>query len=307
MTPRETFGELLGDRLHAEHRPTITARLLRHADIAVTEVASGRPTRGRSDSLHFDAAYIAILQLRDFPRHEWWEDGRQAPVTGLRAGDLSICDLRRDPRFTINAPFHSVHVHLPLSLIAAVRRESGATGAGAGGELRWSPGQGVDDPVFRHLVQSLRPAIERPHAGNRLFVDAVTLAIATHVAITYGAAAPGRRSGGAAAGALSGVRLRRALDLIDARLDGTLGVTELAGACGLSPSHFVQAFRRATGCTPHRWQTQRRIERAKELLRAGALPLSQVALTCGFANQSHFTRAFCRATGMPPGAWRRVT
>ena len=45
---------------------------------------------------------------------------------------------------------------------------------------------------------------------------------------------------------------------------------------------------------------------AKEKLRDGGLSLSDVALTCGFANQSHLTRVFTRMVGVSPGAWRRA-
>jgi AraC-like DNA-binding protein len=41
-------------------------------------------------------------------------------------------------------------------------------------------------------------------------------------------------------------------------------------------------------------------------LRSRQLPLSVVALTCGFSDQSHFTRVFSRIVGTSPGAWRRT-
>jgi AraC-like DNA-binding protein len=57
---------------------------------------------------------------------------------------------------------------------------------------------------------------------------------------------------------------------------------------------------------PHNWLLAHRIEVAKEKLRDGGLSLSDVALTCGFANQSHLTRVFTRMVGVSPGAWRRA-
>jgi AraC-like DNA-binding protein len=35
------------------------------------------------------------------------------------------------------------------------------------------------------------------------------------------------------------------------------------------------------------------------------LPLSEIALSSGFADQSHFTRVFSRLVGVSPGQWRR--
>jgi AraC-like DNA-binding protein len=48
------------------------------------------------------------------------------------------------------------------------------------------------------------------------------------------------------------------------------------------------------------------VEQNKGLLRDGRLSLSDVALSCGFADQSHFTRVFTKLTGLTPGAWRRL-
>ena len=88
--------------------------------------------------------------------------------------------------------------------------------------------------------------------------------------------------------------------------DGEITVMQLAAACGLSGHHFSRAFRHSTGVAPHQWLLQRRIEKAKQLLRQSRLPLSEVAAVCGFAHQSHFTRAFARLVGVSPGRWRRL-
>ena len=73
---------------------------------------------------------------------------------------------------------------------------------------------------------------------------------------------------------------------------------------GLSRYHFLRAFRRETGVTPHAYLTGRRIAAAKALL-AGDQPLSEVALACGFYDQSHFSRSFKGCTGLTPGQYRR--
>jgi AraC family transcriptional regulator len=109
-----------------------------------------------------------------------------------------------------------------------------------------------------------------------------------------------------AAGRLSPEQRLRALELIDARLDGDLSVAELAGSCGLSGSSFRRAFKKTTGVTPHRWLMQRRVDRAKDLLfRQPTMPLAQIALASGFADQSHFTHVFTAIVGAAPGEWRR--
>ena len=59
------------------------------------------------------------------------------------------------------------------------------------------------------------------------------------------------------------------------------------------------------GLAPHQWLLVRRVERAQELIRAGEMSLSEVALCAGFSDQSHLTRVFSQQMGVSPGAWRR--
>ena len=71
-------------------------------------------------------------------------------------------------------------------------------------------------------------------------------------------------------------------------------------------AHFARAFKRSMGMPPYRFVLMLRIARAKRLLRQNALPLADVATSCGFADQSHFTRAFTRVVGQSPGGFRRA-
>lgn len=98
--------------------------------------------------------------------------------------------------------------------------------------------------------------------------------------------------------------IRRARRMIDDLYMQDLTLIDLAEKAGLSRYHFLRAFRREVGVTPHAYLTGRRIAAAKPLL-AGDAPLSEVALACGFYDQSHFSRAFKGSTGVTPGQYRR--
>lgn len=124
------------------------------------------------------------------------------------------------------------------------------------------------------------------------------------VRLLRGYAAGGDHTNGPAPIALAPFRLRRALDFIEARLEETITLADVAAAVGLSPKHFARAFRRSTGQSPHRFIVQRRLERAKTMMLGTELALTEIALACGFGSQQHFTRVFREAVGMPPGQWR---
>lgn len=105
-------------------------------------------------------------------------------------------------------------------------------------------------------------------------------------------------------GGLSGAVRRRVVEHIDAHLDRSLTVGELAGLAALSEAHFAHMFRASFGMAPHAWVLARRIERARHLLQHTALPLEGVAQACGFASASHLVRRFAAEVGVPPGRYR---
>lgn len=97
---------------------------------------------------------------------------------------------------------------------------------------------------------------------------------------------------------------RRVADHIEAGLDQTLRLKDLAAVAGMSAFHFQRSFRASHGVSPQGWILRRRVERARTLLR-GEAPIAQVAVACGFSSQSHLTRAFHSATGITPAAYRK--
>jgi transcriptional regulator GlxA family with amidase domain len=107
-------------------------------------------------------------------------------------------------------------------------------------------------------------------------------------------------------GGLAPWQLRRAELLMTTQLGAHVPLGRIAEECGLSVRHFARAFRQSSGVPPHRWLLNRRVERAKELLRNPLPSLADVGLACGFADQSHFTRMFTAAVCLSPGMWRRL-
>jgi transcriptional regulator GlxA family with amidase domain len=99
-------------------------------------------------------------------------------------------------------------------------------------------------------------------------------------------------------------RLRRARDLMDREYARPLDVAELARTALMSTAHFSRQFRAAYGETPYAYLMTRRIERAKALLRAGELSVTEVCLTVGCTSLGSFSARFTELVGESPTVYR---
>jgi len=89
------------------------------------------------------------------------------------------------------------------------------------------------------------------------------------------------------------------LDAAQARRD-TLSLEELAGALGLSPSHFQRTFSRWVGVSPKRYLQYLQLDHAKALLKDHSVLDTTLAL--GLSSPSRLHDLFLRWEAMAPGA-----
>ncbi len=82
--------------------------------------------------------------------------------------------------------------------------------------------------------------------------------------------------------------------------DKPLSVEDYADLTGRSPSTFLRDFKRQFQSTPRRWLTDRRIEKARELLKDGRTSVTEAAYEIGYENISHFIREFKKRYDVSP-------
>ncbi len=100
------------------------------------------------------------------------------------------------------------------------------------------------------------------------------------------------------------VLLRRARDRMDRDHEQPLTVADVAGTAMMSPAHFSRQFRAAYGETPYAYLMTRRIERAKALLRAGEMSVTDVCMAVGCSSLGSFSARFTDLVGETPTSYR---
>ena len=101
------------------------------------------------------------------------------------------------------------------------------------------------------------------------------------------------------------VHLRRARDLADREYAQPVDLERLSAAAGLSKYHFLRLFKATYGVTPAEYLSQRRIERAQDLLRATNLTVTEVCHAVGFSSLGSFSSRFHALVGESPSDFQR--
>ena len=161
-----------------------------------------------------------------------------------------------------------------------------------------------DDRISR-LALEIGDETVRGVPNGRLYVEGLCVALlgivsANYVVQSQGAPAQARR--------LTPQQERRVVELVRTLLGTKLSLAVMALEVGLSPQHFTRLFKSSFGTTPHGFVEAERIDAAVAALRRDrAMPISAIAVACGFSSQSHMTELMRRRLGVTPAQMRRGT
>lgn len=101
-------------------------------------------------------------------------------------------------------------------------------------------------------------------------------------------------------------RLQRAITLMESRYADDLTAEDLAGAAGLSVSHFNRLFQAWTGVSPMAYLRRLRVDRARALLADVDMTIKEIAAATGFVDPYHFSKVFHQEDGLSPSSYREA-
>ena len=245
-------------------------------EVLAVSVPGLRAVRWWTDELYAPMKETYCIVRVESGRSEWWSDG-----TRRQSGPGSVQikqpgDVHRD--VSQDGPITLQIVSLPARTV-----ESAIGTVRVHGHL--SPGD-QRGAVFQRLHDAVQAGAER--LALEIAVAEAVSALATIADARWAHTRP----------------VRRAIELLRARLAESVTLDELAAHAGLDKFHLCRAFRAQVGLAPYAYLTQLRIVRAKELLAAGMRP-SEVAAQVGLYDQSQLNRHFRRIVGTTPGQFAR--
>lgn len=121
----------------------------------------------------------------------------------------------------------------------------------------------VRDLQLTSLLKNIAAEVRAAGLSGRLYSEYLSLALITYLCKRYALCGCDGRAGKAL---LTDAQLSEIDELIRADMSGDLSLSALADAIHLSTYHFTRLFKNTLGLPPHQYVTQKRIERARQLL-----------------------------------------
>ena len=294
------FGRGLAAHFHLQESTQSIAAWAGGNFFAVTRLQSDTGIPDRTTHVPNEAALHISVAILPVPlrAYELWIDGKAIDVPFIPALRTSVMDLQSDPVCWVGAGFDYVHYHVPKAGLDEIAKDHGIKPVDS-----YKFAICEHDIVLSELTRYIFPFIGSRDWTGSLALDQFSLILGAHVLKTY-AGLP--QLDVAKRGGLAPWQQRRAAEMIKESLDSVIRLSDMAGECGLSVSHFTRAFKKSFGMSPYRWLLERRIDCAKALLLSNEFPIADIAVRSGFSDQAAFTRAFRRIVGDSPARWQRA-
>lgn len=99
--------------------------------------------------------------------------------------------------------------------------------------------------------------------------------------------------------------LNRAINFIYQHYHSYITIEDIANAANVSKYYLIKLFRKSLNITPIQFITNKRIEKAIELLVNTDYTIKMIAEKVGFTNDNYFNKVFKKIVGIPPGEFRK--
>lgn len=96
-----------------------------------------------------------------------------------------------------------------------------------------------------------------------------------------------------------------AVELMEANIREPISQVDIAEYTGVSRRQLQRLFERYLQCTPSRYYSRVRLDRARELLHQTSMSLVEISALTGFVSSSHFSKSYKERFGHSPSTERK--
>lgn len=218
--------------------------------------------------------------------------------TACAPGDISLLTMSQDSHWHWTEEIDVSHVYLSNTLMSRVAMDVMGRPIE---EVRLHDLLRTQDSLLTSIVGAITREVKSRGIGGSLYAEALGMQLAIHLLRNY-ASVTFKETG--VSGRLSQQQKQRLLEFVDANLQDSIRLEEMADAVGLGVWTFSRRFSESFDCSPHTFVTEQRVERAKRMLREGTLAIKEIAYLCGFSDQAHLTRVLRAKLGITPAQLR---
>ena len=159
-----------------------------------------------------------------------------------------------------------------------------------------------NDPIIKEVGIIFHQLCKFELETEKLYIESLANLLAVHLLKNY---FQKEVNESAYSSGLSTGKFKLISEYIENNLSEKITLSDLAKVVNLGKFYFSHSFKKYTNMTPYDYVLQLRVKRAQQLLRSSNMPISNVALECGFGNQSHLTKHFRKKLGTTPMSYRK--
>jgi len=225
-------------------------------------------------------------------------DGRWTR-TQCRPGNFSLLSRSAESQWNWTQRVEVAHLYLSDALMSRVAKE--VIGKDVSEVCLHDVLRGTD-PIVTYVANEITREAGERRLGGSLYVEALSVQLCVHLLREYASCVCDDPTGSPQ---LSRSELARLEEFIEAQMHEPITLEDMAQLLGMGVWTFNRHLRHTLDCSGYAYVVEKRIRRAKRLLRNGDLALKEVAAACGFSDQAHMTRMFRTKLGVTPGQFRK--
>lgn len=205
--------------------------------------------------------------------------------------NFRVCNIMFRPEALLNGD-HDIKQHPGFHALFLLEAQLN-NAQGFSSRLKLSP---ADFAELEHLLDATVEEYSSDRAGKKTLLLSLFMQIVVKLSRLYDAPAKQREISGMA----------EAAAFMENHYMEDITIEQVLEISHYSQRHFIRLFSAAYNTTPQKYLTNIRIRRACALLKESSLPITEIALRCGFSDSNYFSRAFRKSNGITPTQYRNA-